>query len=346
MRSKQVARKPTYLGRHTAASWIVETGNSNAISYLRENSGKLPPFILAFGDRRRVLHAARILKLRDIIEVHKIGEYLSGPEGSGRVNLVIGTFGPEKQPLPITLIETQMGCPATQINLREILALSSTDGYLIDPKSGLSINSNSIYVVRAGTCGGINLSPGQKDEKPILKVGDVVVAEKNMGHIGTVFQSMGILDVFAPDAFERYSKAMLRLGFEMVGHYHMSHSNPTLVRNLVAASRELGLTPHHGTNMSKDSLYAEADERAFVDLRLEYGVLSSEMEQVLIDFEAARFNRDYGITVHTGLISCIVGLVPGGSFAADPAEQKRARDSESGILKAAAMALHKIVYPS
>ncbi len=341
----KILKQPTYLGRHTAASWLAETGKLKEVCpMLAMNEGKLPPFIMFFGDRRRVIATAQHLNLRDTVRLDLESEKQFGLDGSGRVNLVIGNYGPEDKPIPLLLAETQMGCPSTQIIFREIVALASTNGYVVNVRDGeRKIGGGSIFIIRAGTAGGINLYPNFSFT-PKLAIGDVVVANETTGHIGAVFQSLGIIDPFTQMARRVYHSAFSELGIKFENGYPILPCSQLLIETLLTSSLSLGLTTYVGRNFSKDSLYAEANEATFVWFRNNLRVLSTEMEQVVIAYEAARCKKNYGIDIHTGLISAIIGLIPGGSFASGD-DEKRAKIAEKSILTAAADALHIIAYP-
>ncbi len=340
---RKITKKPSYLGRHTACSWIAETKKFHDVPYLRENNGKLPPFILTFGDRRRVIEATKILGLRNVLNLHDEGKNLFGLDGIGRVNVSIGVFGPIDQPLPILLLETQMGCPSTQINLREILTLTSTEGYSLPGRyEPIFLDSTSIFVIRAGTSGGIN-NPNISSVNS-LSIGELVVAKSSLGHSGAILQSMGILNPFSNGSYEEYISTLLSYGIETNNGYPYYKSSRLLMNELIHESVDLGFKVHVGNNFSKDSLYSEVSEDIFIGLRTEHNVLSTEMEQVVIAYEAARFKALYDINIQTALISCVVGLIPGGSFPSNEVEQKNAKKSEKGMLKAAAQTLHNLVY--
>ena len=94
-----------YLGRHTCLSWLRDEGELDAV----------PPFVIAVGDRRRV---ARVLqRLDDAVDLATHARDAIGLAAEGRVALGIGRTGDT----PVLAVETQMGGPATEIILREVL---------------------------------------------------------------------------------------------------------------------------------------------------------------------------------------------------------------------------------
>ncbi|MFH2105726.1 MAG: hypothetical protein ABII22_00550 [Candidatus Micrarchaeota archaeon] len=338
-------RNPTYLGKHTAASWLAESNRYNDIPFLKDNYGKLPPFMLLFGDRRRVIDATRELRLRNAVRLDLASEEIFGLQGSGRVNLALGIYSPSGQEkrMPLLLVECQMGGSPNQIILRELWALVKKGQYALDEHT--AIKSNGIKAVRCGTAGGI-LTFAEEKQHPLLDVGDVVVAKDNIGNMGAILQSLGSINFFKPRVFSIYCRRMAELGFNQIIHdgkgnrYIVQPESEEMVKQLVRASQAQGLQTYVGRNFSKDSLYLEADETQVMALRTDFGVFSTEMEQLLINFEAARFLHEHGILVETGLISAIVGIVPGGSFAPDPYKEK-VGNTERGILVAGANALYE-----
>ncbi len=71
-------------------------------------SGKLPPFLLVAGDRRRVLKIAS--HLTDAVILHDL------PVNPGRVSAAIGLF----EGVPIGVVETGMGTGSTEIIIHEV----------------------------------------------------------------------------------------------------------------------------------------------------------------------------------------------------------------------------------
>ena len=140
-------------GIHTAIGHVNELRRAKDIPYLRENNGKLPPFIIAVGSRVRVEKAKDILDLKKAVLVDEIAKEKIGLEAYGRTRVMVGILEGERIALPIAIAETQMGCPATQIIVRELLYYASENGYFIN---GTSIKSDGVYIIRAGTAGGVN----------------------------------------------------------------------------------------------------------------------------------------------------------------------------------------------
>jgi uridine phosphorylase len=94
-----------YLGRHTCLSWLRDEAELGAV----------PAFVIAAGDRRRV---ARVLsRLDEAVDLAAHAQRVIGPAAAGRVALGTGRTGG----VPVLAVETQMGGPATEIILREVL---------------------------------------------------------------------------------------------------------------------------------------------------------------------------------------------------------------------------------
>ena len=115
-----------------------------------------------------------------------------------------------------------------------------------------------------------------------------------------------------------------------------------LLLALQVSADSLGIRNFVGPNVSKDSLYAEMSEETFANLRDKYGIIGTEMEQLAIDALCSGFKKKSNIEVHSGLVSAVVGTVPGKSFAESEEEIKLAELAEVNIMKVAADALHGI----
>lgn len=350
----------TYLGRHTSASWLFE-GRVHGrpawekIPLLDYNWGMLLPNMIVVGDRRRVLAAVSVLGLKKTTMLHDAAARLLGPEAYGRVHIAVGLFELDGKKLPLTILETQMGCSAQEINVREVLALSRHDGYNM-PGNGVYA-TDKVRIIRAGTCGGINAPGKGGDYGPVLEVGDIIVATNGIGWVGAVLQRINGPDYvrrMALDILEQATKkieagtsresvlSQIRSSLD----YPRIPADPEIVGALMAASREAGLTAHLGANHSKDSLYVEADEDSVVGLRTGNGVMSTEMEFYGL-LGLANHSTVSGTPACAGLVSTVVGTIPGGSFAAPGTElERKAAESEQKMLVLAATALHRLAYPA
>jgi len=136
---------------------------------------------------------------------------------------------------------------------------------------------------------------------------------------------------------DTFKKAWRGLGFGFTPDekYPLASMSEEVVGALSVAATQLGIPLHCGGNFSKDSLYAESDELNFKRLALEYGVIGTEMEAVMLALTAAFFRRD-GLPVNCGMVSGVVGIIGEGSFSTDAAVHCLA---ESRSLKIAAEAL-------
>ena len=337
-------RRPQVFGEHSAASIARSSGKWRDIPYLRENDGMLPPSVMVVGDRRRVLAAAELL--HEGILLHEEVASRVGPGGSGRVNVAIGIYEHKGRPLPLTILETQMGMSPQDIIVWEALVNSREDGYMVN---GLATPGDCLNVIRAGTCGGIILAEGGvQEEGPFIEIGDSIIAFSSLAAGTVAMQRMGYWSPFDPKEIAgfRADWAKEGLGFTKDGLWPIALSSFDVVNALVLACKEFGLTYHQGNNFSKDSLYMEGNEERLKDLRTRYGVLSTEMEHFGLAFIAHELTRA-GIPTRTGLISTVVGTVPGGSFAAPGSEEeKRADRNTKTMLEATMHALWKLAYGS
>jgi uridine phosphorylase len=334
MLKRREAVKP--LGIHTSMGYLHEFKKLKFrkwkdIPYLRENEGMLPPYIIAVGSRTRVMRAGKTLGLREPVFIDNESLIQNGLSMYGRTSFLVGVLEIDGLALPITIAETQMGCPATQIILRELMYYSRASGYEF---FGQSIKSSGMQVIRAGTCAGVN---SFDPDKMKVEIGDILIGTESFGSIGALIQSnVKMLEFMGlPRPIERGE--LSGLNFSHDGHHLKTSCSWALVKNLEGAAEGLGFKTKTGANFTKDSLYAEMSEDTFADLRDKYGTISTEMEQLVIDTLAADF-RKAGINVDTGLILAAIGAIPGKSFPETREEQKKASEAEENILKIAARA--------
>ena len=326
-----------YLGRHTTIGYLGPE-QWREIPYLRDNGGCLPPYILALGDARRVRRAITELDLEEPLLLHEAGEAALGPVGRGRVDIVIGVYRHEGRAIPLVIVETQMGMSPTQIIMREVLAHTVTT-YRVQ---GETVGSGKINLIRAGSAGGINFVSPPEGVTPI-EVGDVVNATFSAGYSGAVIQSIAGIDLYAPQTWKQYQEVWKAWGlsFTRDGGYPMAESDPAIIAAIRAAADELGVRCHEGGNFSKDSLYAETRDDVFLALRQKYDIMSTEMEHLGLAALAGEC-RTKSLTVGTGLVSGVIGTMPGASFDVSPEAKGRAEQVEGDVLRVAALALWRL----
>jgi len=301
-----------YLGRHSSLSYLIDRPKVwRRIPYLRENEGRAPPLVLAVGDRRRVYTIARRLTKPEILPEAAArlsnrrmsrNDLASTPE-FGRVAMAIGLVSPS---VPVLVVETQMGAPATQIIMNEVLSDKLTNtSYRVGSRRITLPYKN---VIRVGTAGGINCNG-----KPMVKLGDIVNATHSIGATGAVIQSLARLDFWNAEAIEQFRKRWTNLGSDFTitsdGHPRVECSVDVVDALDKAGRRIIAEAYHRGGNITKDSLYAELNEDAFLDLCRWDDCRSTEMELSAIAVSARKSGA------HFGMVTGIVGLVPGGSFA-------------------------------
>jgi uridine phosphorylase len=215
--------------------------------------------------------------------------------------MVIGLFSS----IPILVVETQMGAPATQIITNEILsdALTSLD-YKV---AGNSVSLPHKVVIRIGTAGGINCEGISQ-----IAIGDVVNATHSIGVTGAVMQSLSRLDFWSPEASETFYAKWNSLGPAFTttnAHYPRVECSENVINALKGAGEKLEKNAYHqGGNITKDSLYAELNSDLFLELCRTENCRTTEMELSAIAVAARQHNADFG------MISAIIGLLPGASF--------------------------------
>jgi uridine phosphorylase len=300
-----------FLGRHTALSYVIDQRRVwKRIPYLRDNEGRAPPLVLAVGDRRRVYSIAR--KLKKPVFLPETAARLSGQRASekdlrsalefGRVAMAIGLVSSS---VPVLVVETQMGAPATQIIMNEVLSDELTSTVYRVGKSKIDLPYK--IVIRVGTAGGINC-----DGKPAIEVGDIVNATHSIGATGAVIQSLRRLDFWSLGAIEEFRKRWIGLGPDFTitveGHPRVECSRD-VVEALDDTGRRLATDAYHrGGNVTKDSLYAELSDDVFLELCYAHNCRCTEMELSAIAVSARKNNA------HFGMVSAIVGVLPGASF--------------------------------
>jgi len=256
-------------------------------------------------------------------DLHSVAEF-------GRVAMAIGLVSGV---VPVLVVETQMGAPATQIIMKEVLSdeLTSTD-YRAG-KARISLPQK--VVIRVGTAGGINC-----EEVPTIKVGDVVNATHSIGATGAVIQSLLRLDFWRPGAIEEFRNAWTSLGPDFTitneGHPRVECSRDVMEALKVAGHRLVRGAYHEGGNVTKDSLYAEQSLDMFLDLCRTQNCRSTEMELSAIAVSARENKADFG------MVSAIVGVLPG-SFSESERDKSAA---EHRALRVALEAVKRLVLRS
>jgi len=266
------------------------------------------------GDRRRVEHISRFLDNVTLLtsRVKDVGGDIS------RVEIAVGTY----KGTPIAAIETQMGCPATEIIMRELTSdLASTVAF--DCGKGLSFRPPRRYIIRLGSAAGIN---GTKAGQVAVNAFDVVIATHSVGCSGADIQALtGRLNFFDPGLTHAASEVFKQAGYSVKadkhGHpWYLLPVSDDIRRAMAQASNQVPrpednkeLRVHELGNFSKDSLYAEAHETAFTDLRDSFDVGTSEMELATITRVAAQA-RKHNQPISVGQLSVVLGTIPGASF--------------------------------
>jgi len=216
----------------------------------------------------------------------------------GRVAMAIGLVSGS---VPVLVIETQMGAPATQIIMNEILSDELTR---TDYRAGKArIRLPQKVVIRVGTAGGINCQG-----KPAIKIGDIVNATHSIGATGAALQYLLGLDFWRAGAVDRFRNRWTSLGPDFAiteeGHPKVECSEDVVEALDVAGQRLAGGAYLKAGNITKDSLYAELSPEMFQILCAAHNCRSTEMELSAIALAA----RQRG--AHFGMLSAIVGVLP------------------------------------
>ena len=326
----------SYLGRHTTLSYLaLQPRVWRRIPYLRDNDGRAPPIILAVGDRRRVHAISRRLANSVLLpestarsscrQVRE--EDLPLTVEFGRVAMAIGTFSS----IPVLVVETQMGSPATQIILNEVLSDELTS---IDYDVGKTrIHLPHKVVIRIGTAGAINCYGME-----VISVGNVVNATHSIGVTGAIIQTLTRLDFWRDGVLDGLANKWTSLGsaftITRAGHPRVECSRDVVEAVDAAGERLLGSVYHKGGNVTKDSLYAELDADAFLDLCRTENCRTTEMELSAIAVAAQENAANFG------MISGVVGVLPDAPFA----ESEKAKGiAEQRSLRVAMEAVKRLI---
>jgi uridine phosphorylase len=210
--------------------------------------------------------------------------------------------------VPVLVVETQMGSPATQIILNEVLSNELTSNeYRI---GGKTISVPHKIVIRIGTAGGINCG-----KPPLIKVGDIVNATHSIGASGAIIQALSRLDFWHSDVYEDFCSKWSNLGPDFTvtrgGHPRVECSTD-VVEAIDAAGRRFAKNAYlKGGNITKDSLYAELSNDIFLELCQTDNCRTTEMELSAIAAAAKEHQASFG------MVSAVVGVLPGSSFVED-----------------------------
>lgn len=323
----------TFLGVHTLVPRLLNAPNVFLNTILKGNGGRLPPYSICMGDKRRVRFAANFLDSGTVtVFEHTM---LSNGENCGRVEMAAGLY----KGTPIVLFEHQMGCPPVEITMKEILSdecMAQT--FDIDDHTFVS---DAKYIIRVGSCAGINHPTTPSNET--VNLYDIIVASHQVGVSSTDVQCMtGNLNPCDPEYASGTRQILEKYGYTFDKHWPIVEVDPNFSNILVQAARRLISTKgnvHLAGNVSKDSLYAEATEEAFTDMRKHQNVASSEMEFSTIMKVCRELTMEKGISCHGAMILVAVGVLPGESFGNDHVKEN---ERTKVALLSAMEALHSI----
>jgi len=310
---------------------------------------KMPKYQILCGSRLKPEMAIKTLKLSGVQH-----EDIMDGKQVGRVSIVTGKYrfdlGGHIKYIEILIGETGMGQSSVDITQAEFLSVASGE---------------PVVQIRAGTAGGINSDKDQKIAKrPFLDLGDLVVADENIGHSGAIEQRLGYFRKVTPNTMpqlgfvnpisdqevkkevEAFLVKAYKYGLKptLDGRFLRNMNDKLVTKALVDAAGNLGLDVSQGANFTKESLNGEASEEFMAMLRKRYGIMVSEMEQLTNAFLAKLARVEHGIKAYSGMIVAVIGAVPGHGFP-DPNNREQMRKQEMAeeqTLKIAAEALVKI----
>jgi purine-nucleoside phosphorylase len=313
-----------YLGVHTLLPHLQKKPEIfKHIPLLKLNNCKLPPFFIAVGDKRRVRNIVSFLEDGYILE-DVILQYDQNPN-IGRVSIGIGTY----KGTPITVFEHQMGCGSCEIICRELLSpIVSSKEYKTNNKN---YSMDCKYIIRVGSCGGINGKTTKKEE--MIQLTDVIVADKNVGITGCILQSKtSLLNFLEKGDLKLHPEISKKLINNWYIHNTDLSLTQSLFQNVQKQTNKTILNTHLLSNYSKDSLYCETDEEKFIELRDNFNVGSTEMELDSILNVGEIFTK-LGESIKVSMVCYSLSVIPGILFANVPKKQEH-KSSKCAIIGA------------
>jgi len=296
-----------FLGVHTLLPHLQKKPDIyKNIPLLQLNNCKLPPFFIAVGDKRRVRNIVSYLEKGQILE-DVILQY-DKSSNIGRVSIGIGTY----KGTPICVFEHQMGCGACEIICREMLSpIVSSKEYKTENEN---FHTESKYIIRVGSCGGINGYSTKKDKK--IKLADVIVTDKNVGITGCILQSKTtVLNFLEKNNLKDHPKISNNL---INNNWYINYTDKLLTQslyeNVQIQTNKIDIKTHLLSNYSKDSLYCETEEDKFIQLRDLYNVGSTEMEFDSILNVGDVFTQ-MGESIKVSMVCYSLSVIPGILFA-------------------------------
>jgi len=290
---------------------------------------RISRFQIVGGSRLKPNMAIKALGLTNpVVEDINCGEEI------GRIRLVTGDFNYNKsdpnKTIRITFAETGMGMATSDIIMREL---------------AYSADGTPVVQIRAGTAGGMN---SRNLDEPVLRLGDLVIAESNIGSSNTIFQAMGYFPKVIPDRQSKKELAKflnewyaLRGKVTPDGRFLQMDNQYTLTFALEKSAEHLGYPYYKGNSFSKDCLYGEDAEEIMLSLREKNGVLASEMEQLVNAFLMNVIKAKYKVALYSAMVLAVIGAVPGPGFPdkKDKAQMKLQEETEEKALRIAALAM-------
>eukprot|EP01029_Cantina_marsupialis_P030239 TRINITY_DN807_c0_g1_i1.p1 TRINITY_DN807_c0_g1~~TRINITY_DN807_c0_g1_i1.p1 ORF type:complete len:342 (+),score=125.27 TRINITY_DN807_c0_g1_i1:1602-2627(+) len=308
------------LGEHTVVPKIVNDWENvkdlfSEYPLVSLNKGKLPPFMVACGDRNRVQYMCDNL-LDDGVLLNEVMKKAGKP--SGRVAVCVGLY----KGVPVAVFEHLMGTPSVEILVKEVSSpdFCVTDVPFVTPEKEFKA-TGEVVMVRVGSCGGVNSV--KFEELAVVECGDIVIMDKVVGTTGCDIQNVtGSLDLLSVATIEKAREEFLKLGFVEEGSDKMivRQSDEAVTKSLEGAagriSSDMDFHSHTLAFTSKDSLYCESQEEEFIALRTNHQVACSEMEaSCLVRLSAQREKSP--VPLRTGAVCGVIGVIPGESFCSD-----------------------------
>jgi len=235
---------------------------------LERSGGQLPPYCICVGDRRRARKALQLLDEGSMTDLEDKLTKLGG--NIGRVCVGVGAY----KGTPVAIFEHQMGGSPVEIILTEMLShqvMTREFHY-----NGKTFNAPQKIALRVGSCGGINKYDMSNDPGREINPFDLIVASHQLGVQSADVQALtGIANPCDPRLPALMREHLGAMGWKYKDDWPVCEANKELADLLVDhANKQLGDLSESKAikcgNVSKDSLYSEANEDSFVQLREKY----------------------------------------------------------------------------
>mmetsp|Transcript_2361 Transcript_2361/g.3538 ORF Transcript_2361/g.3538 Transcript_2361/m.3538 type:complete len:277 (-) Transcript_2361:2-832(-) len=200
------------LGVHTLMPYLQKKPEAYKGTILEDSKGMLPPYCICMGDTRRVRSTTKYFDEGSAVILND--RMLKANGNPGRITVAVGTY----KGTPIVAFEHQMGSPAAEIIVREMVSNKIMTNEF---KLGETVfNSDAKYVFRVGSAAGINCYNGPEEEKkqelrsPVVNAYDCIVASHQVGISCADYSAMtGSINSLSLSHVEEVKEKLKKMGY-------------------------------------------------------------------------------------------------------------------------------------